>query len=184
MPTVDANARLWLFRGPWPWLLGAGCAVLVLLMVTCGGVVVWWLLPDGPPAATKDVSTLYTEYSDRATADRKYLGKVIEFQHVHTNSLREDRFGNLAWEGRIKGPRPRARVFERASDFQREMQEAALNAEYIPAAIFHTRWGQGGKITGKQTVTIRGRCKGIVRDDSGWPEYIVVIEDCRVIPEK
>ena len=69
------------------------------------------------------------------------------------------------------------------AEYQRHLQEAALNAKYIPGIVLYVDAkaaepfsGLGGKM-----VTIRGKCKGTTEDQSTQPGYFVTLESVQLV---
>jgi hypothetical protein len=64
------------------------------------------------------------------------------------------------------------------------MQQAALNAKYVPGIILYINSADLKNFTGldgKKLFTIRGRCKGSQKDSRTIPDRYIIVEECAFV---
>jgi hypothetical protein len=133
---------------------------------------------------------LFKSYSDDiVAADKKYTGQEVELEVVSCR-VQKDGAGRYylvaAPQARFeKRPDRGARVMS-TEEYQRELQEAALNTTYLPGVILYLDPQEAGMFSGlgNKKATVRGRCRGTTKDKTTEPSCFVTVERVRLVAEK
>jgi hypothetical protein len=142
----------------------------------------------GVPVAVVSATDLDREYeANLAAAEVKYAGKLIEVTGMRPKldkDARERYF--LASSQRLVRQNQPARITS-IEGARAALQEAALNAQYVPGMYFYIRPSELPRFAdpkGEQTYRIRGICRGLTRRDDLQPNFIVILEDCTLVETK
>ncbi len=140
--------------------------------------------PNRPIRVSADVLYLDSDYNqDLVAADLRHLDKIVEVSGV-VGKVDKDEQGRYfvgACENRLiltEERRPRVMGIQEAA---RRLQEAALNSKYLPGVILHLRVSEAKRFVGlggATSFTVRGRCKGSLKDPTTDPDRFVIVEDC------
>jgi hypothetical protein len=136
---------------------------------------------DGTTKAV-NAAELFAFYgNDVVAADKKYTGQVVELANV-SGKVQKDSEGRYylvaAEQARYvkrKEQGPRVMSFE---EYQRRLQESALNTKYEPGIILYLDPKDAERFSGlgDKVVTVRGKCKGMTGDQRTQPGYFVTVE--------
>jgi hypothetical protein len=140
------------------------------------------------PAIKTEANALFTIYgSDVITGDTKYTGRLIELANI-AGHVQKDNFGRYflvaAEKARFVKRREQGPRIMSPSEFQRHMQESALNTKYMPGIILYLEPKEAVKFAGLggRMVTVRGICKGRTQDQSTQPAYFVTLDNVCLSP--
>jgi hypothetical protein len=115
-----------------------------------------------------------------------YTGRMIELDKVvgKVQKGADGRYFLIAAESarsvkrRSQGPQMMS-----PGEYQRRMQGSALNTKYVPGVILYLDPKAATEFSGlgDKVLTVRGRCKGITKDEQTQPDYFVTVEGVRLV---
>lgn len=130
------------------------------------------------------VRVLETAYrTDQVAADLKYLDKTIELTEVDGKVDRDEQGRYFIGTGsrRLVKTRNNAPQMRSIAGAHQAMQQAILNAEYVPGVILYIKSADLKNFTGldgTKPFTIRGQCKGSQKDAGTIPDRYIIVENC------
>jgi hypothetical protein len=145
---------------------------------------------DEPVAASLTAEQLWSQYRDNmAAADVRYQGKLVSLSGVPSKVEKDERgrYYLAACEERLVH-RPGGGGREMSFDeYFRHVNESSASSRYVPALLLFIDERDVQRLAdlgGRQTVTVRGRCSGAKKDAATSPDYLVVVEECRLAEGK
>jgi hypothetical protein len=173
------------------WLVPIGVGVCVLV-----GVIVAVVatrkgggddtdMPTGPTIKVT-ADELFAAYGkDVIAADKKYTRQMVEVANVSA-TVQKDNDGRYylaaaEYSRFVRRGGQGVRTMSIA-EYQRHMQEAALNTKYVPGIILYLDPREADRFSGlgDKQVTIRGECIGMTADPSTEPGYFVTLKGVRL----
>jgi hypothetical protein len=137
-------------------------------------------------AVTVTAQELFDAYGkDVVAADTNYTGRLVELSNVSAKVHKDSRgrYYLVAAENvRLVLRADQGARMMSMREYERHMQAAAFNAQYLPGVILYLDPKELEKFSGlgDKTVTIRGKCKGMTDDKSTQPSYFVTLESVRL----
>jgi hypothetical protein len=137
--------------------------------------------PKSPPLRTTPEELFGAYQQDRPAADARYRGKTIILTGVIGRV--EENFGR-PYVGALKDRlvRQYGGGFTSLEGGRQSLQQAALNATYLPRVYLYVRPGALELVQGQGPFTVRGVCRGAFDDRTTIPEMYVLVDDCTVAP--
>jgi hypothetical protein len=124
---------------------------------------------------------LWDDYANAAQADLDCKGKTLQVTGIVRCVAKDDRgrayIGFQVFEP-VKVPASRLRTMS-------AKEKLWFGEGYPPLVICYLESSERAdnlQINKGQTVQVTGRCLGRVKDPSGFKEYMVVLDSCRVMP--
>lgn len=132
-----------------------------------------------PPEDRFNARALWDEYANGFQADLECKGKSIQVTGIVRNAAMDDRgrpyVGFQVFEPTVV-PASRLRLVS-------AKEKSWLQEGYPPLVICYldsTEQSKPAQINKGQTVQLMGRCLGRVKDPSGFKDYVVVLDSCRL----
>jgi hypothetical protein len=135
----------------------------------------------GEPVKVEEAELFKAYEKDVIAADKKYTGHTVELANVSGN-VAKDRHGRyyLVAAGSARGVKHAPQTTS-SVDFYRAIQEDALNR--IPGIYLFLDSKEADKFSGlhDKRVTVRGKCKGMTKDERTYPGYFVTVEGVKLV---